>query len=104
MTQKTITKSQLKEMIKEALVEEQKVKMTEQELFAMQRELLKQIKSSLLAFKKNQRYNAKLQSEKVNSLAYANDSSVRDILDSIMLEADDVRDKIDAKGGNYGGF
>lgn len=101
MTQKTITKSQLKEMIKEALVEEQRVKMTEQELFAMQKELLKQIKSSLLAFKKNQRYNAKLQSEKVNSLVYTADVLIRDILDAMMNDADNVRDRIDSQGDDY---
>lgn len=89
----SITKSQLKEMIKEALVEEQRVKMTEQELFTMQKELLKQIKSSLLAFKKNQRYNAKLQSEKVNSVTYAALLFIDDVVDNIRNEADNVRDK-----------
>lgn len=91
-------------MIKEALVEEQRVKMTEQELVSVQKELMKQIKSSLLTFKKNQRYNAKLQSEKVNSLAYTTHLFVTEILDSIINEADDIRDNIDARGGNYGGF
>jgi len=104
MTQKTITKSQLKEMIKEALVEEQRVKMTEQELFKVQKELLKQIKSSLLSYKKNQRYNQKLKSQKLNDLVYAADSTFRDILDAIINEADDIRDHIDASGANYGGF
>lgn len=104
MTQKTITKTELKQMIKEALVEEQRVKMSEQELFKAQKELLKQIKSSLLAFKKNQRYNQKLKSRKLNDLVYAADITFRDILDAIMNEADDIRDHLDASGANYGGF
>ena len=90
MTQKTITKSQLKEMIKEAIVQEQRVKMTEQELFAMQKELMRQIKSSLLAFKKNQRYNIKLKSSKLNNLVYVNDVSVRNILDGLIEDAENI--------------
>ena len=90
MTQKTITKSQLKEMIKEAIVQEQRVKMTEQELFAMQKELMRQIKSSLLAFKKNQRYNIKLKSSKLNNLVYVIDVSVRNILDGLIEDAENI--------------
>lgn len=100
----TITKTQLKTLIKEAIVQEQRAKMTEQELMQVQKDLFKQIKSSLLAFRKNQRYNQKLKSEKLNEIYYQYIFAIKDIYDVMINEADDLRDIIDANTGNYGGF